>query len=100
MDAFSLIVILIPIFYPIILEVGYDPIWFGVIVVIMVEMGLITPPIGINVFALAGVAKDVPMYTIFAGIWPFVGAMVVCIAFLIVFPQIALFIPATMVTAR
>jgi len=81
---------------PLVTNLGYDPIWFGVITVIMLEMGLITPPVGMNVFVIAGMARDVPMYTIFKGIWPFVFAMVVCIALLIVFPQIALFLPKHM----
>lgn len=72
---------------------GFDPIWFGVITAIMLEMGLITPPVGINVFIIAGMARDAPMYNICKGVWPFVIAMAVCIILLIAFPQIALFLP-------
>jgi TRAP-type C4-dicarboxylate transport system permease large subunit len=78
------------------MSLGFDPIWFGVITVIMLEMGLITPPVGMNVFVIAGMARDVPMYTIFKGVWPFVLAMAICIVILIVFPQIALFLPKHM----
>jgi TRAP-type C4-dicarboxylate transport system permease large subunit len=85
-----------PILFPLVVSLGYDPIWFGVITVIMLEMGLITPPVGMNVFVIAGMARDVPMYTIFKGIWPFVFAMVICIVILIIFPQIALFLPKHM----
>ena len=96
MEVFSAMLITMPILFPLVTSLGYDPIWFGVITVIMLEMGLITPPVGMNVFVIAGMARDVPMYTIFRGIWPFVFAMVVCVVLLIVFPQIALFLPKHM----
>jgi TRAP-type C4-dicarboxylate transport system permease large subunit len=95
LDIMGAIFLTLPIIYPIIKTLGFDPIWFGVIVVILMEMGLITPPVGLNVFALAGVI-DVPMQTIFRGIWPFVLAMVVCIITLTIFPQIATFLPMGM----
>ena len=94
MDSWAVMLLLVPILLPTIEAMGYNLIWFGVIMVIMVEMGLITPPVGINVFALHGANPDVPIYTVFRGIWPFVIAMVVCIALLIAFPQIALFLPS------
>jgi C4-dicarboxylate transporter DctM subunit len=96
MEVFSAMLITMPILFPLVTSLGYDPIWFGVITVIMLEMGLITPPVGMNVFVIAGMARDVPMYTIFKGIWPFVFAMVICIVILIIFPQIALFLPKHM----
>jgi TRAP-type C4-dicarboxylate transport system permease large subunit len=75
---------------------GFDPIWFGVMITVLIEMGLITPPVGVNVFVIAGVAKDVPMYRIFRGIVPFIFAMLVLIALLLIFPQMALYLPHTM----
>ena len=75
----------------------YDLIWFGVVMVIVLEMGLIDPPVGINVFIVKGLVPDVPMSEIFAGIVPFWLAMMVCIAILIVFPDIETFIPNTMI---
>jgi len=96
MEVFSAMLITMPILFPLVTSLGYDPIWFGVITVIMLEMGLITPPVGMNVFVIAGMARDVSMYTIFRGIWPFVFAMVLCVVLLIVFPQIALFLPKHM----
>ena len=96
MEVFSAMLITMPILFPLSVNLGFDPIWFGVLTVIMLEMGLITPPIGMNVFVIAGMARDVPMYTIFKGVWPFVVALAVCIALLIVFPQIALFLPNAM----
>ena len=70
-DALALILLTTPIFYPVVKVLGYDPVWFGVIVAIVVAMGVITPPVGMNVFIIKGVAKDVPLETIFKGIWPF-----------------------------
>jgi tripartite ATP-independent transporter DctM subunit len=96
MEGLAIMVLTIPIIYPMVLEMGFDPIWFGVIIALVMEMSLITPPVGINVFILSGVAKDVPMYTIFRGVLPFWGAMLVCIVLIIIFPQIALFLPMTM----
>ncbi|MFC1905317.1 TRAP transporter large permease subunit [Chloroflexota bacterium] len=86
----------VPVFYPLITALGFDPIWFGVIVVRVTEMGLITPPIGLNVFIISGIASDVPMYTIFRGILPFLIADVIELVLLIAFPQIALFLPSLM----
>jgi C4-dicarboxylate transporter DctM subunit len=96
MDALAMILVTIPIFFPLVVALGFDPIWFGVIMVIVAEMGLITPPVGVNVFIIAGVAKDVPLFVIFRGIFPFFIAMVVCLIILVFFPQIALFLPNLM----
>ena len=96
LEGFSMLVLTLPIVFPIISQLGYDPIWFGVIVVIILEMGLITPPVGLNVYVVKGIAGNVPMQSIFAGILPFLLAMVICIGLLIAFPQIALFLPNTM----
>jgi TRAP-type C4-dicarboxylate transport system permease large subunit len=96
LDGWAIMVLTIPIIHPMMVNLGFDPIWFGVMVVIMLEMALITPPVGVNVFIIKGVAKDVPMYTIFRGIWPFWIAMLVGLIILSVFPQIALFLPNTM----
>jgi len=96
MEAFSMVILTMPIIFPIIQKLGFDPIWFGVLIVIMIEMGMITPPVGLNVFVMQGVARDVPLYTIFRGAAPFVLAMVVCIIILIIFPSIALFLPGIM----
>ena len=92
----AMMLIMVPILFPVILGLGFDPIWFGVLVVIMMEMGMITPPIGMNVFVISGVARDVPMSTIFRGVLPFVLAMAVCVAIVVAVPQIALFLPNAM----
>jgi len=96
MEGLAIMVLTIPIVYPMVMEMGFDPIWFGIIITLTMEMSLITPPVGINVFIISGVAKDVPMYTIFKGILPFWFAMLVCIILLLIFPHIALFLPASM----
>ena len=97
MDTLAMQLLTLPIFLPIVGALGFDFVWFGILFVIMSEMALITPPIGMNVFVISGMVKDVPMYTIFRGILPFLLAMVLCLALLIVFPQIALFLPNIMI---
>jgi len=95
LDVFAAVVLTIPVIYPLVVAMGFDPIWFGVVIVLILEMGLITPPVGLNVFALAGVT-GIPLHTIFRGVLPFVVAMIICVILLVVFPQIALFIPSKM----
>ena len=93
-DALALILLTIPIFFPVAVGVlGYDPIWFGVVIVLVVAMGVITPPVGMNVFIIKGVAKDIPTETIFKGIWPFLIALFACLGLLLAFPQIVTFLP-------
>ncbi|MFP4213384.1 MAG: TRAP transporter large permease [Desulfohalobiaceae bacterium] len=92
-DALALILLTIPIFYPVVQQLGYDPVWFGVIIVLVVGMGVITPPVGANIYVVAGTVKDVPVTTIFQGAWPYLGAIIACIALLIAFPGLALFLP-------
>jgi C4-dicarboxylate transporter DctM subunit len=96
MDALGMIMLTIPIFYPVAVTLGYDPIWFGVIIVLITEMGVITPPVGVNVYVVSGVAKDIPLEVIFRGILPLLGALILCNIILIIFPQIALFLPSFM----
>jgi TRAP-type C4-dicarboxylate transport system permease large subunit len=96
MEELSMILLTIPVFFPVVVHLGFDPVWFGIIVVMVVELGLITPPIGMNVFVIKGIAKDVPLETIFRGVTPFVVAQIILIAILVLFPQIALWLPSTM----
>lgn len=92
-DALALILLTVPIFYPVAVNLGFDPIWFGVIIVLALGMGVITPPVGANVYVVAGVDKETPVMSIFRGVWPYLLAIFACIAFLTAFPQIALFLP-------
>ena len=96
MDALAMILLTIPILFPLVTAMGYDPIWFGVIIVLVAEMGAITPPVGINVYVLSGIARDIPLEIIFKGALPFVLSLLTCVALLIAFPQIALFLPNLM----
>ena len=101
MDALAFVTLTVPIFFPVVMELGYDPIWFGIIIVMVTEMGVITPPVGINVYVVYGVAKNVlshnvALETIFKGITPFLIALIIGIFFLIVFPCIILFLPHLM----
>ena len=97
LEGFAMMVLTLPIFFPIITQFGIDPIWVGVLVVLTLEMGLISPPVGINVFVVKSVARDVPLGTIFAGVLPFWITMLVALAILVTFPQIALFLPDQMI---
>lgn len=96
LEGFAMLVLTLPIFFPIIVDLGIDPVWFGVLTVITLEMGLISPPVGINVFIVKSVAPDVPLADIFRGVLPFWLMMILTIAILIVFPQIVLLLPNTM----
>ena len=95
-DGLAMLVVTLPVVYPIVTGLGFDPIWFGVVAVVVIEMALITPPVGINVFVVKGVASEVPMSTIFRGVLPFWFAMAACLGLLVMFPQIALLLPSRM----
>jgi len=93
MDAMAMIILTVPIIYPVILQLGFDPIWFGIIIVMTVELGLIHPPVGMNVFVIKSVVKDVSFMTIFKGVIPFVITDILRLIILIAFPIIALWLP-------
>ena len=94
MDSMALIVVTIPIFYPIVQKLGFDPIWFGVIIVLIAEMGVITPPVGVNVFVIKGIAPEIPLHLIFRGIFPFLAALIILTILILFVPQIATFLPS------
>lgn len=93
LESISMILLTVPIFFPVVTALGYDPVWFGIIVVVMTEISLITPPVGMNVFVLHSTAPDVPMNTIFRGVSSFLAADVVRVLLLVLFPAIVLFLP-------
>lgn len=95
-EGISLMVLTVPILYPLIIKMGFDGVWFGVFLVTLLNIGMCTPPVGIIVYVTAGVAKDVPLMTIFRGVTPFWLAMVVAAILLVVFPQIALWLVSFM----
>jgi tripartite ATP-independent transporter DctM subunit len=96
MDAMAMIILTVPIIFPVIMALGFDPIWFGVIIVMTVELGLIHPPVGMNVFVIKSVVKDVSFTTIFLGVIPFVITDLIRLAILISFPIIATYLPGRM----
>jgi tripartite ATP-independent transporter DctM subunit len=97
MDAMAMIILTVPIVFPVVTALGFDPIWFGIIIVMTVELGLIHPPVGMNVFVIKSVIKDVSMSTIFAGVLPFVATDLIRLTILIVFPLLATWLPMRMV---
>ena len=96
MDALSMIILTIPIIFPVIISLGFDPIWFGVIIVMTVELGLIHPPVGMNIFVIKSVIEDVKISTIFYGVAPFIVTDILRLIILILFPIIALYLPSKM----
>lgn len=96
MDELAMILLTVPIFFPVVMALGFDPIWFGVMIVAVVQFGLIAPPVALNVFVIAGIARDVPIATIFRGIMPFLVAMVVLMVLLTIWPDMALILPRQM----
>jgi C4-dicarboxylate transporter, DctM subunit len=96
MDAMAMIILTIPIIFPVIIHLGFDPIWFGVIIVMTVELGLIHPPVGMNVFVIKSVVKDVSFTTIFKGVIPFIITDLIRLVILIAFPILALWLPSRM----
>lgn len=95
MDSLAIVLLTVPVFYPLIIDLGFNPIWFGILVVRVTEMGLITPPVGLNVFIIKGIT-NVPMETVFKGVFPFLIADFLQIILMIMFPQIILFLPNLM----
>jgi C4-dicarboxylate transporter DctM subunit len=96
MDELAMILLTVPVIFPVITQLGFDPIWFGVIVVMVVELGMIMPPIGMNVFVINSLARDVPLWTIYRGVMPFILSDFVRLAVLVAFPWLSLFLPSQM----
>jgi tripartite ATP-independent transporter DctM subunit len=94
MDSMALIVLTVPIFFPVVEQLAFDTIWFGVLMVLVAEMGVITPPVGVNVFVIKGIAPDVPLFVIFRGILPFLVALIIVTIIILFIPQIATFLPS------
>lgn len=99
-DSLAMLLLTVPVFFPIVDSLGVDPIWFGIVIIIVVEIGLITPPIGMNVFMVKTVLRDVEIWTIFNGVWPFLAATLIGLALILVFPDIALLLPDLMPNLR
>src|SRR5690606_25571928 len=95
-DALAVVILVVPIVYPIVMQMGFDPIWFGVIVTMCVEVGLITPPFGLNVFVIKGLSKRTSIWTIYRGVTPFIVSDLLRIGLMILFPSLVLFLPNLM----
>jgi tripartite ATP-independent transporter DctM subunit len=96
LDGLGMLLLTMPVVYPVILSLGYDPIWFGVLVVKMIEIGLVTPPIGLNCFVVNGVRPDISLETVFRGVGPFVLMDIATVAVLIAWPDLVLWLPRQM----
>lgn len=92
-DALALLLLTVPIFFPVVMDLGYDPIWFGVMIVVVTQMGVISPPVGVNVYVVSGIERDVPLHTIFRGALPFLAALVLAAVLLTAFPELTLWLP-------
>jgi tripartite ATP-independent transporter DctM subunit len=95
-DALGFLVVTIPIFYPLANALGFDPIWYTVVITLVTTMGAVTPPVGVNVYIVSGLSPDIPIGTIFKGVSIFLIAYVICLALLIIFPQMALYLPGSL----
>jgi len=96
MDEMAMIILMVPIVFPVVTHLGFDPIWFGIIIVTACQLGMICPPVGINVFVINSIAKDVKLTTIYGGVMPFILTDIIRMILLIIFPAIALWLPMTM----
>ena len=96
MEELSMILLTVPVFFPLVVHLGFDPIWFGILIVVVVEIGLISPPVGMNLFVLNALLPHVPTKTLFRGVLPFVVADVIRLGILVAFPAISLWLPSMM----
>jgi C4-dicarboxylate transporter DctM subunit len=96
MEELSMVLLTIPVFFPIVTGLGFDPVWFGVLIVLVVQIGLISPPVGMNLFVINALLKDVAMKQIFRGVWLFVVALVVALFLCLEIPWLALWLPSFM----
>ena len=93
-DMLPLVLLTLPIFYPVVLSIGYDPIWFAVIIVLVTGAGVITPPVGVNAYVVHGIMKEIPLRKVFNGVYPFLAAMLVAIIIMFLVPQLATYLPS------
>ena len=96
LDAVAIILVTVPVFLPVVTALGYDSVWYGILMVVVVEVGLITPPVGLNIFVIRAQLPDIALGTVFRGIVPFLAADAVLIALLLLFPQLALWLPGVL----
>ena len=91
-----MILLTVPLFFPLVTHLGYDPVWFGIMVVVVVQIGLISPPVGMNMFVVKNLLPHITIGTVFRGVWPFCVSLVVLLAVMVAFPELALWLPRSM----
>jgi C4-dicarboxylate transporter, DctM subunit len=96
MEELTMVLLTIPLFFPIVTSLGFDPVWFGVLIVMVIQIGLISPPVGMNLFVLNALLPNVGLSNIFKGCWPFVAMQIIVLAILLFFPSISLYLPSLM----
>ena len=93
LEGLAIFVLTLPVVYPLIIELGFNGVWFGVVMVLVMNIGLVTPPLGLSVYIISGVAKEIPIEKIFRGVLPMLFAMILCLALIVLFPQLVTFLP-------
>jgi C4-dicarboxylate transporter, DctM subunit len=96
MEELSMILLTVPLFFPLVVALGYDPIWFGIVVVIVVQIGMISPPVGMNIFVVKNLLRHISLGTVFRGITPFTVALIVLLALIVAYPDLATWLPGLM----
>ena len=96
MEELSIILLTVPVLFPVVVALGFDPVWFGIIVVIVVQIGLISPPVGMNIFVVKSLLRHLTIGTVFRGVTPFTVALVALLAIVVAFPQLATYLPGFM----
>jgi len=96
MEELTMVLLTLPLFFPIVTSLGFDPVWFGVLIVMVIQIGLISPPVGMNLFVLNALLPKVGLGRIFKGVWPFVVVQIVMLAILVAFPMLSLWLPSFM----
>jgi TRAP-type C4-dicarboxylate transport system permease large subunit len=96
LEGIAIFVLTLPVVYPLITMLGFDGVWFGVVMILVMNIGLLTPPMGLSVYIISGVAKDIPASRIFRGVIPMLGMMVICLVLIVVFDEIVTFLPELM----
>jgi TRAP-type C4-dicarboxylate transport system permease large subunit len=96
MEELTMVLLTIPLFFPIVVQLGFDPVWFGVLIVMVIQIGLISPPVGMNLFVLNALLPQVGLVAIFRGVWPMVVVLIITLGILLAFPGISLWLPSMM----
>src|SRR5699024_4970914 len=96
LEGIAIFVLTLPVVYPLVTMLGFDGVWFGVVMIFVMNIGLITPPLGLSVYVISGVAKDIPIQRIFRGVIPMLFMMILCLVIIVIFPDIVTFLPDLM----